>query len=267
MPILPGVPGNVGTPPGPITFQALCTMAMKEINVIAPGELPDPQELQDVADVGNLLFDSWNAQRAMIYAVQLLTFAWSGAGNPQTIGPAGSGPNGANPNFVITGSRPVRIKNANWILTATSPVVRYPLEERDSDWWATQRVQTIPGIVPTDYYYRPDSPAGSFFLWPVPNVNGSVEFEIETIFQGAAILTTQFNMPPGYDLAYRLTLAELICSMFEKQPTPTLVGSALLARQAVRGLNAMPPRINLDDFGHSGKALPTFNYRTGSLTH
>ena len=56
-------------------------------------------------------------------------------------------------------------------------------------------------------------------------------------------------MPPGYELALTLTLAEAICNAYEKTPSPALINAALKARQAIIGVNNAPPRINLDDFG------------------
>ena len=143
--------------------------------------------------------------------------------------------------------------------------MRYPLQKRDSDWWATQRVQTIQTSLPTDFYYSPEWPFGQIFFWPVPNRAYQVEFEIETAILGAATLDVIFQMPPGYELAMTLTLAELLGPAFEKPPNPMLVGAAMKARQMVQGLNNSAPRISLDDFGDtpSGRPRATFNYRTG----
>lgn len=263
-PVLPpGAPGvTAGIPPGPNTVFNVCQNALWEINVTAPGEPPDAADMAFTLGKFNQLLDSWNTRKIYIYASQLQIFQLTPGLSPHTIGPQGG-----NPTFVlpVTASRPVDIANANIILNNVNPVVRSPLNKRDKDWWANQRLQTIPANLPTDYYYRPDWPNGSIFFWPVPNFAYQSELEIETLLIGAATLATVFTFPPGYELAITLTLAELICPGFERQPSPVTVSAASAARQAVAGLNAPPPRVSLNDFRSSaGKPLPTFNYRTGS---
>lgn len=241
---------------------------MYEINVVAPGENPDPLELAFVLDKFNQIADSWSAQKVYTYAVDLVSAAPGVGGapfllvpglSPHTIGQVG----GAT--FPVTFERPVRIKNVNILLNNVSPVVRFPLTRRDSDWWASQRLQTIKTSLPTDFYYRPDWPLGAIFFWPIPNLAYGAEIEVETVIQGAVSLNSQFTAPPGYELAMTLTLAELLCPSFEKQPNAVLVGAAMRARQAVQGLNTAPPRISLDDFGDASSSKPraTFNYHTG----
>lgn len=270
MPVLPPGPiGGISVPPTPATVQQVCTNALYEINVVAPGEMPDPLELAFVLDKFNQIVDSWNTQKVYIFASDLLSanpttgvpFLLVPGLAPHTIGPSWAGA----PTYETIAERPVRLKNVNILLNNVVPVVRFPLQERDKDWWATNRLQPIQTSLPTDFYYRPDWPLGSIFFWPVPNFAYGAEFEIETIIQGASKLATTFAAPPGYELAITLTLAELLCPAFEKQMNPVLMNAAMMARRAVQGLNAGPPRINLDDFGSSGGGRPraTFNYHTG----
>ena len=271
MPVVPGPPAGNPVPPGPTTVRQVCTNALYEINVVAPGETPDPLELAFVLDKFNQLADSWTAQQVYIFASDLLSKDPSGNSyiftpglSPHTIGPAAIG-SAPSPNFLVNNERPVRIVSANVLLSNVNPIVRFPLEIRDKDWWAKQRVQTIETTLPTDLYYRPDWPLGSLFFWPVPNYAYQVEFEIETIVKGGFTLDVSFAAPPGYELAMTLTLAELCCPSFEKQPSPILLNAASRARLAVQGLNAAPPRINLNDFGQPSTSRPraSFNYHTG----
>lgn len=270
MPVLPpGVgAGAIPAPPAPTTFRTICSNALYEINVVAPGEAPDPPDLAFALDKANQIADSWSTQQIYIYASQLIsTRPDTGANYTLTPGlsPHTLGPTPGNPSFLIAFERPVRIVSANILLSNVNPIVRFPLALRDKDWWAKQRVQTIQTALPTDLYYRPDWPLGSLFFWPVPNFGYRVEFEIETIVGGGVSLDTPFAMPPGYELAMTLTLAELLSIPFEKPPNQLLISAAAKARLNVIALNAVPPRTNLDDFGPpaSERARATFNYRTG----
>jgi hypothetical protein len=265
MPIIPGQPGLAPIPPAPNTVRNVCTNALYELNVVAPGENPEAQELAFVLSKFNQMLDSWTAKKVYIYAYVLQSFNLTPGLQPHTIGPAQIAPAPA-PTFLLANNapRPPRIEHINVLLNNVSPVVRISLNKRDKDWWANNTVQGIPSQIPVDFYYRPDWPAGSIFLWPVPNHAYGLEVEIEGLLQGAANLDTVFAFPQGYELAVTLTLAELCSIPFEKPPNQMLIGAAAQARAAVAGLNAQPPRISLDDFGSSsGKPIPTFNYRSG----
>lgn len=193
MPVVPGQPGGAPLPPAPDTARNVCTNALYEINVVAPGEIPEAQELAFVLNKFNQLLDSWSTQKVYIYALQLLSasnvtpfapFLLIPGLSPHTIGPAPIAAAPA-PTFLVNGERPVRIANANVILNTTNPTVRVPLHIRDKDWWAGQTVQTIQTSLPTDLYYRPDWPLGSLFFWPVPNQGYGAEIEVETFLNGS----------------------------------------------------------------------------------
>lgn len=264
MPVLPGNPAQP-VPPAAGKVGDIITNALIEIGALAPGENADPNEAQFALTRLNKIVDSWNTKKVYIYASQLLSINLVPGLQPHTIGP---GPQAGNvPTFVIVGSRPVRISNANIILNNVNPPVRNPLKIRDKDWWANQRLQGITTNLPTDLYYRPDWPNGSCFIWPVPNFAYGLELEIESILQGFVTLGDTFTAPPGYPLALELTLAEMLCSAFERQPSPVLISAASEARRAVQGLNAPAPRIGLDEFREStGRPMPSWNYRTGRST-
>jgi len=273
MPNLPQQPLPNPVPPGPNTVGQVCTNALYEINVVAPGEAPDALEMAFTLSKFNQLLDSWSTQAGKIFVLDLVSvspvapnapFLLHPNLSPHTIGPAAL-QNAPAPTFLINGERPVRIHAINILQNNVSPIVRFPLRKNDKDWWSSQRLQGITTELPTDFYYRPDWPLGSIFFWPVPNYAYGVEIEIETFLNGSASLATVFAFPPGYELAITLTLAELLMPSFEKPPNPVLVAAALKARQAVEGLNALPPRINLDDFGppSTGKKRASFNYYTG----
>jgi hypothetical protein len=273
---IPGNPPTNPVPPGPNTVGQVITNALYELNIVAPGEIPDPLEMAFALSKYNQLADSWNTRQYYIFASDLVSFnppapVGSGAAfllvpnlSPHTIGPAPL-PGAPAPTFQVINERPVRIVSANIIQNNVNPIVKFPIMPRDKDWYSKQRVPTIQTTLPTDFYYRPSWPLGAIFFWPVPNYAYGVEFEIEEIIQGGVNYAQAFAAPPGYELALTLTLAELLAGPFERPMPQGLPGAALQARQAVQALNAMPPRINLDDFGPSSTEKPraSFNYYTG----
>lgn len=235
----------------------LITNSMKEIGALASEETPSAAEQTDVLGKLNRLFDRWNTQRNYTYNVGFVNYTLTPNLNPHTIGPTGT--------FSVS-VRPVEIIAAALILNNVTPNVTMPLDLRDDTWWANQRVKTLPASVPTDLYYSPDFPNGSLFLWPVPTTAYGLELETRFILTSVTISAT-LNLPPGYEDAITLSLAEDICSMFQKSPNPMLTSAAMRARAAIKSTNAFSPRISTVDAGipKSGGARSDFNYLTGRV--
>lgn len=235
----------------------LIANSMKEIGALAPGETPTSDEQTDILGKLNRLLDRWNTQRLYTYNVNFVNYTLTPNLQPHTIGPSGT--------FTVS-VRPVEIKWAAIILNNVTPNVTSPLTLRDDDWWANQRVKSLATSLPTDLYYSPDFPNGSLFMWPIPTTAWGLELETRTILSSVVISDT-INLPPGYEDAITLTLAEDICSMFEKTPNPVLLSAAMRARAAIKSTNSFSPRISTVDSGmpKSGGTRSDFNYRTGRV--
>src|SRR6267142_5076147 len=130
MPAIPGPAAQNPAPPGPTTFRNICTNALTEINVVAPGEPPDPLELAYTLDKANQLADSWSTQQVYISSYDLIDrrldtgalFLLTPGLSPHTIGPTAIVPAPA-PSFLVANERPVRIANANILLSNVNPIV------------------------------------------------------------------------------------------------------------------------------------------------
>lgn len=235
----------------------LIANAMKEIGALAPDETPSGAEQTNVLGKANRLIDRWNTQRLYTYNVGFVNYTLTPNLQPHTIGPTGT--------FSVT-VRPVEIMAAALILNNVTPNVTMPLTLRDDTWWANQRVKPLTTSVPTDLYYSPDFPNGSLFLWPIPTTAYGLELETRFILTTLAIGGT-LNLPPGYEDAITLSLAEDICSMFNKIPNPMLTSSAMRARAAIKATNSFSPRISTVDAGmpKSGGVRSDFNFLTGRV--
>ena len=237
------------------TYADLVTEALAEIGVYAQGEVPSAADMQFGISKLNRIIDSWNAKRRMVYSKDFTTYTLTPNLQPHTIGPTGT--------FVVT-SRPIRILNANIVLTGTPPV-NSPLMLRDADWWANNRVQALTSSLPTDLYYNPAFANGQLWLWPIPTVAYGIQ--LETLF----ILTqvTQFltvSVPPGYRDALTYLLAVALSPAFGKSISGEL---ATLTREALATIvvpNLSSPRISTWDSGmpDNNKNRPYFNWLTGS---
>lgn len=241
------------------TAQTIITAALQEINASAPGETISANDLSWGLDKLNRLFDGWCSERLMAFAVNFVTYTLTPNLQPHTIGPTGTGAT-----FTCTGNRPTKIVAAQLVINNVTPNYTVPINIRDADWWAAQRVQALTSTWPTDIYYEPDWPKGSLFIWPVPLTNWGLQLETWTTIGQAANLGASFSLPPGYWDAVIYNLAVSMCPAFEKQPNPVLVAEAKRTKAAIKSLNAVPPRIATGGDGlPSGTNRPSFDWRIG----
>lgn len=243
--------------------------AFIEIGVWAPGEgANDPDVLQWGLRKANEVMDVWQAMRNKVYAYAFNLFTFEANVNPTVMGPSPA----ATPGWTVP-QRPVRIESAALILNSGT-AVDLPINIRDKDWWAANQVKSIQTNVPTDLYPDYSWPDAQLYFWPVINVGDQVRIQTWTTVQQFVSITDPIGgpggpgtLPPAYRTAIKLTLAETLCSGSNKEPSPSLVQSAIAARAAMIGNNALPPRISLQDSGmpKSGRTKADFNWATGGI--
>src|SRR5439155_146871 len=109
-----------------------------------------------------------------------------------------------------------------------------------------------------------DWPNGSLYLWPIPTQANAIELELWTLLN-KVLLTDTFSLPPGYEEALTLTLAEGLCPPFGRQVDPLLSSNAMKARAIIKSVNSAAPRMDLRDGIEGGANRAYFNYLTGNL--
>lgn len=249
-----------------MTKQDLILDALTEINAVAAGDLPEPATLEFASRLLDEIYDDLNATPDGVYASSLVSYTLTPNLQPHTIGPSGA-------TFTV-GLRPLAVLGANIILNTVTPNVRSPLNIRDDAWWLALRVPGITSTLPTDLYYSPDwslgqsqsgNANGAIYLWPVPTAAYLVELQTAQTLAALTLLDT-FSLPPGYQSACRLTLAEHLANPLTGAPVSAdLVTRAQTARARVFDLNDMPPSIATADAGMpgGGRRSSGGNYLTG----
>ena len=222
-----------------MTANDIITNALIELGVLAPGESLPTESATFCLDKLNRLFDNWNAESEFVYGTLLFQGTLTANHNPHTLGTSGA-------DFTVTTSRPPKILSANLVLTDVTPNIFRPLLLVDDDWWMKNPVPDLATQIP--YYLWPNYawPKMSLYLWPVPTKAYDIRLDLWTLFPSMA-MTDVFTLPPGYEDAVTLSLAESLIPSFPGAPGAQ--GVALLASQArsrIKSLNSEAPTMASD---------------------
>lgn len=228
--------------------------AYGELNMFQPGaSIPAPQSTLALSKL-NQIIDLWNVKRAMVWAEVFSQFTLVPSLDPHTIGPSGA-------TFTVS-VRPVTLDGCSLNLSTNNPDVFIPIDVID---WQQYQALPVPGIstsIPEAVYYETDWPNGKLFFYPIPNFAYPVRLASRTIL-GIVALSDNLDLPPGYQTAITLTLAEdLATGSGRTVPAKTAQGAAA-ARAAIGANNTIVPRLDLRDGQQDTKGNMTdFNYHS-----
>lgn len=228
----------------------LLNNAASEIGILAAGTSLTSNDQALALNKFNRLRDNWNAEGLYLYATSLLDYTLTPNHNPHTIGPSGG-------DFTLSSvPRPPRIVQADLVLTDVSPNIYRPLKLVDDAWWMNNPVPTLATQIPFYLYYNEDWPLGKIYLWPVPATAYGLRLLINSAF-GVAAASDTFTLPPGYEDAVTLSLAEAMCEAFVNQPpSPSLMMRAAQARERIRLMNSEIPTLACDPAANSMDSKP-----------
>lgn len=244
-----------------MTVGDLVKNAALELTIVAQDEDLSTADQAYLIAVLNRILNAWNADRRAVYATAFDTFTLVPNLSPHTIGPDTA-------TFDVD-QRPVSLDGANLVLTSSVPNVNVPITVRDAQWWLGQSVPGLTSDIPTDVYYQPDWPNGALYFWPVPTAAYDVQLMTRVLL--IDVLSDpddDFLLPPGYEDAITLTLAERSRRAFGKPFDPELVSDASKARALIFGNNDVTPHLQTKDSGMTpgnGGRRADFNWLNGQI--
>ena len=234
-----------------MTVLELITDALHEISAIGAVDTPNGED----ATLGllrlNKLLNNLNAEQRMVYASTFTSYTLTPSLNPHTIGASGG--------TWTVASRPESIESASIIASD----IRHPVSIRDAQWWTDIATPETQGDIPTDLYYETSWPLGKVWLYPIPSAANELEI-LTRVVLGSVALSDDFTLPPGYQDAITLTLAEDLVAPFRVPMPQNLPIKAVKARGRIWAANSVIPRLRTADDGLGG-GRSTWDYRTGGF--
>jgi hypothetical protein len=221
----------------------LIASSLRLIGVLGSGE-PVPQELiADTQFVLQGMIDSWQAERLMVFTIQISEFPLVPGQQTYTMGTGGN----------FNTQRPAKIERIS-VVQLNNPA--QPLElpmmlYTDRDWQSIP-VKNITSTLPQAVYDDGSYPLRFLSYWPIPTVAVNTRiYSWEPLKSFPDLSTTDITFPPGYQEALRYNLAmRLIAEMPGKynQVMTTVTGQLAIDSLArVKSINIPLIELFCDD--------------------
>jgi hypothetical protein len=227
-----------------VTANDLITRTMKTLGVLASGETPSSDEIDDGLTVLNNMVDTWSTERLSIYTVARGVFNLSASTQDYTIGSGGT--------FNIV--RPLWIQAASIIpdkTAASSQILELPIPVGLTiSQWQEVAIKGLTSTYPTQFFYDDNWVSGkaTISVWPIPdNSNCQLVLYTPTALTQFADLTTEYTFPPGYEEALRYQLALRLGPEFGVMVNPDVRVLAAQAFANVKRVNIHTETLGIDN--------------------
>lgn len=181
----------------------IITRAMKALKVLGATEVPSASEANDGLVAFNSMLDSWSLDNLFAYEVEESSFPLVAGTAQYSIGIGG----------VINQQRPLDIVQA-YIRDSNNNNFGMSILTRERWNYIGNRGPTITSQIPTVLFYDPQYPLAYINVFPTPLLAYTCFFSNTRNQVTSAALTTNINMPPGYERAYVFNLAVEMASQF-----------------------------------------------------
>lgn len=210
------------------TVSSLLTQSLRQANILGIGQTVDNDVLEFARLQASSMLDSWKIQRLFVYQILQRSLSWPAATVSRTIGTGG--------NFNV--ARPDRIDSA--FVTVSGD--EYPLRVlRNRDEYDGITDKGAAADIPEYLFYDPGFSTGTLYLWGVPNGAVTLLLNVYQDLQDFGHVSTTFALPPGYQDAIELSVAERLLAAKLQNVPASLALMAAKARKAIQDINAPSP--------------------------
>jgi hypothetical protein len=205
----------------------IVTSALKELGVLAAGEVATAADADEGLAALNRLVDQWAAEKLQIHTITRITWTISQVAS-YTVGTGAT----------INVPRPVFINEVRLVDTTPTPDMETPLQPLTDDGYAALPQKALTATRPYSWWYNPTVPTGTLHLFPIPTDSGlqGALYAPQPV-QRFTSLSTAVSLPPGYERMLVKMLAVELGPSYEKPPDAALVRQAMEAQAAVKRSN------------------------------
>ena len=220
------------------TFRDLAADALLDLGVLAAGETPTADDLNNCLRAMNRLIDQWAAERLQIYSPSVET-TWAIVSGTQTytVGTGGT----------VNVMRPVFLNDVRFRNTAITPAVEFKMSGLTDEEWIGIPIKTLTSTLPVSYYYNPTYPLGTLKLYPVPTQTSltGVLYAPQAITEITNV-STALSLPPGYRRMIVKNLAVELAPSYQRQVQAELASGADQSKRVVKNANTRLSELHFD---------------------
>ena len=228
--------------------------ALREINVLASGEVPSSDEAADALTALNNLLDSWSAEALTIFTEKRIEFTLVVNQQSYTYGTGGD----------FDDPRPANINRAGIISLQSSPQdLELPISYLTEAQWAAIPVKNIKSSLPMNVWDDGGFPYRTLSFWCIPSQQCKVALYPWVALTEYTDLTTDNTYPPGYARAITSNLAIELAPQFGAAAvvSQALIAKAMESKTIIKRNNIEPIDLRCDTaIVQPGRGL--YNYIT-----
>ena len=200
--------------------------SLRLIGMLAEGEEPSADTMQDSIMAINQMIQSWDTERLSVFGTQDQIFTWPAYEMTRTIGPTG--------NFV--GNRPIEIDDATYFKDPSSGL-SFGVKLINQQQYDGIAFKTVTSTYPQVLWVNNTFPDMTMTIYPVPIK--ALEWHIisvETLNEVTSVATDMY-FPPGYLRAFRYNLAMELAPEFGVEPSPQVIRIAMTSKRDLKRIN------------------------------
>lgn len=211
--------------------------ALVLIGVLAEGETPTAEQLNDGLSTANEMLESWSTEDLHIPSKTKETMTVPSGNGAPTMGPTTG---------TLDTTRPVEIEKIN----AKDGSYEFEVELLTFDQWSAIVDKTQTAARPTKAFINYTSPLVTIYLWPVPSANVDLVIYSNKALTSLAAGTT-IDAPPGTLRALRYNLAIECAGEFGKPASAEVIKIANESKGNLKRQNKKTPVLVADEMVRS----------------
>ena len=214
----------------------IITRALRQLGVIATGEVPSADEAQDGLDHLNDLLDSWSLESTLVYGETITVKTLTALKKTYTVGSGGE----------INITWPLQIDQAQLRVTSSSQNLDLPLRVLTAQEYGLIRLKDEQSTYPQAVWLQTSQPLGTLYLWPVPTEANDLVLWTKGVIASFTDLDTNVNLARGYARALRYNLAVELAPEHGRSITPELAVLAIDSKATIKRSNTKPSLLSID---------------------
>lgn len=225
-----------------------------KIGVLAAGEDPTADQLQDAIVDLTLMLDTWSTERLFISKLATEVFTFNISQNQYTMGPGGN----------FNTERPLFFEAcAIRVQYGTPQQVDIPCPIMNADEWADLSVKNTEGVFPTRMWPNFGNTLVELNFWPIPTTVQQVYLTSWKPLQNLNNADLDVQLPPGFPETIIYNLALRLCPSYGKEPPGSIVALATSTKAKLKtSIGAQKNYLMRVDAAISARQK-VFNYLTG----